>query len=161
VFFRLVVWGVIAAFLLAASGGLASAAGAPAVPAIVLSAEEAEALALLNADRLAAGLPALKVNPTLVVLARDYADDMIVRGFVGHYNPEGESPFDRMRRYGVDYAYAGENLAGHRSVVEAQRLLMNSEAHRANILSADFSEVGIGVRQGPNMVYLVQEFIGR
>lgn len=161
-FFRLVAWGLLAAALWAAAGGLAAAAGADGGPAVVLTAEEAEALALVNADRRAAGLPALKVNTALVALARDYADDMSTRGFVGHYNPEGESPFDRMGRYGVTYAFAGENLAAHRSVAEAQRLLMASESHRANILSADYREVGIGVRPGPHgLLYVVQEFVGR
>ncbi len=160
VLLRLVVCCLAAALLLAAAGGLAAAADAG--PASQLTAEEAEAVALLNADRRAAGLPALTVNPALVALARDYADDMAARGFVGHYSPEGESPFDRMRRYRVTYSFAGENLAAHRSVAEAQRLLMTSESHRANILSADYREVGIGVRPGPQgQVYVVQEFVGR
>lgn len=160
VFVRLVIFGLAAALFYAAAGSMAVTAGPE--PAIRLSVEEEEALALLNADRRAAGLSDLKFNATLVVVARDFADDMIARGFIGHYNPEGESPFDRMRRYGVTYRSAAENLAAHRSVAEAQRLLMDSEDHRKNILNADFNEVGIGVRPGPQgMVYLVQEFIQR
>ena len=141
--------------------GAAGAAG-PAPGAVLLTAAEETAVALVNADRTAAGLKPLKVNPALIALARAHADDMLARDYVSHVSPDGESPFDRMRRYGVDYTAAGENLAMHGSVAAAHELLMASEGHRKNILDPDFTEVGIGVRPGPRgTVYVVQEFIGR
>lgn len=124
-----------------------------------LTADEQKAVNLLNADRAAKGLPALKVNPKLVVLARDYAQDMIKRNFFSHYNPEGQSPFDRMSRYGIGYRYAGENLAINSSVAEAEKAFMNSPGHRANILNSNYTEVGIGVKYQGSSVYVVQEFI--
>jgi uncharacterized protein YkwD len=99
---------------------------------------------------------------TLVTLARDYAQDMITRGYFSHYNPEGESPFDRMRRYGVSFRYAAENIGTNSNVTAAHRAFMNSAGHRANILGANYTEIGVGVRYGPGgVVYVVQEFIGR
>ncbi|MCX7780880.1 MAG: CAP domain-containing protein [Negativicutes bacterium] len=124
-----------------------------------LTADEQKAVSLLNADRALNGLPALKVNPNLVLLARNYAQDMINRDYFSHYNPEGQSPFDRMRQYGIRYSYAGENLAINRSVEAAEIAFMNSPGHRANILNPNYTEVGIGVRYDGPSVYVVQEFI--
>ncbi|MDU4960845.1 MAG: CAP domain-containing protein [Sporomusaceae bacterium] len=124
-------------------------------------AAEQRAFELLNADRRANGLPPLRLNGSLVVLAEAYARDMIERDYFSHYNPEGQSPFDRMKAYGLDYRYAGENLAIHHSIEAAQQELMNSPGHRANILGANYSEVGIGVcYDSRGSLYVVQEFIG-
>jgi len=124
--------------------------------------DEQLAFSLLNADRAANGLPALKWNTSLTRLAENYAQDMINRGYFSHYNPEGQSPFDRMKAAGISYSTAGENLAINTSVRGAETAFMNSSGHRANILNPNYTEVGIGVRYSANgQVYVVQEFIGR
>lgn len=125
-----------------------------------LTADEAKAFQLLNADRAAHGLPALKLNMNLVRLAENYGQDMINRNYFSHYNPEGQSPFDRMNRAGISYSAAGENLAINTSVTAAEKAFMNSSGHRANILNSNYTEVGIGVRTNSSgSVYVVQEFI--
>lgn len=130
------------------------------VPAGNVAAAEARAVQLLNADRAKYGLPALKVNSKLTSLAGKYAQDMINRGYFAHNNPEGQTPFDRMKAAGISYTYAGENLAINSNVDAAQVAFMNSSGHRANVLSSNFTEVGIGVRYAPSgQVYVVQEFI--
>jgi uncharacterized protein YkwD len=124
--------------------------------------EEQQAINLLNKDRAAKGLPALKANSQLTSLARNYARDMINRGYFSHYNPEGQSPFDRMKKAGISYTSAGENLAINTSVAAAETAFMNSSGHRANILNSSYTEVGIGVvHSSSGQVYVVQEFIGR
>lgn len=134
----------------------------PPTNSVSTAAEEQQAVALLNADRAKYGLSALKVNSQLTDLARRYAQDMINRGYFSHYNPEGQSPFDRMRAAGISYRTAGENLAINRSVAGAEQAFMNSPGHRANILNSSYTEVGIGVRHAPDgSVYVVQEFIGK
>lgn len=141
---------------------LAGGAWAAATEPQGLSADEERAVALVNADRAARGLPPLRVNMTLVALARDYAQDMIARNFFSHESPEGETFSDRLIRYGVKFRCAGENIGMNGSVEAAERVFMNSDGHRANILTADYSEVGIGVRRGADgAVYIVQEFIGQ
>lgn len=126
------------------------------------AAEKQEAFTLLNKDRTANGLPALTLNSKLTSLADDYAADMIKRSYFSHYNPEGESPFDRMDKAGITYTSAGENLAINTSVAAAQTAFMNSSGHRANILNSSFTEVGIGVvHSSDGSVYVVQEFIGK
>lgn len=157
---RLLLLLCMAAAIAAAAGGiLTAAAGGGPEP---LSADEERAVALVNADRAAQGLPALRVNMTLVALARDYAQDMIDRHFSSHTSPDGETFEGRLSRYGVSYNIAGENLAMNSSVDAAERALMNSAGHRANILRPEFAEIGIGVRRDAGgAVYVVQEFVGR
>ncbi|WP_094605391.1 hypothetical protein SPSIL_001960 [Sporomusa silvacetica DSM 10669] len=125
-----------------------------------LTADEAKAFQLLNADRAANGLPGLKINMNLVRLAEKYGQDMINRNYFSHYNPEGQSPFDRMKQAGISYSAAGENLAINSNVTAAEKAFMNSSGHRANILNSNYTDVGIGVRTNTaGSVYVVQEFI--
>lgn len=134
----------------------------PATTTSGLTADEAKAFQLLNADRAANGLPALKLNMSLVRLAENYAQDMINRNYFSHYNPEGQSPFERMQQAGISYRAAGENLAINTSVTAAEKAFMNSSGHRANILNTNYNEVGVGVRTSSSgSVYVVQEFIKR
>lgn len=123
------------------------------------SASEEQMLTLVNEERTKRGLPPVTMAASLRELARAYAKDMFERGYFSHYSPEGESPFDRMEKAGISYTAAGENLAYAPNVQVAHRGLMNSEGHRANILSTDFGKVGIGVIDGG--IYgkmFVQEF---
>ena len=53
-----------------------------------------------------------------------------------------------MQKAGINYQYAGENLALAPSTSLAMQGLMNSPGHRANILSPNFHKVGIGVIDG-------------
>jgi uncharacterized protein YkwD len=131
-------------------------------PTSQIKSAEQRAFDMLNADRRANGLPRLKLNGSLVVLGENYGKDMIRRSFFSHYNPEGQSPFDRMRNHGINYRYAGENLAINRNIDAAEKAFMNSPGHRANILNPNYSEVGVGVSyDSRGSVYVVQEFIGR
>ena len=73
---------------------------------------------------------------------------MLKKGYFSHYTPEGLSPFDRMEKVGIVYLAAGENLALSPNADLAMQGLMNSEGHKANILSKDFGKVGIGAIDG-------------
>ena len=130
-------------------------------PAGSVSADEQKAFNLLNADRAANGLAPLKLDSRLTLLGRKYAQDMINRKFFSHYNPEGQSPFDRMKAAGITYRAAAENIAINTSVEGAQKAFMNSSGHRANILSSNYTSVGVGVAYAADgRVYVAQEFIG-
>lgn len=135
----------------------------PAPPAgnVSLTADEARMLALVNQERTSRGLKPLVADPELVKLARMKAADMVRLGYFDHNSPTYGSPFDMMRAYGVSYRYAGENLAGASTVDAAHTNLMNSPGHRANILSPNYTRVGIGVVQGsPYGKIWVQMFTG-
>lgn len=109
---------------------------------------EAEMLVLVNGERASEGLPSLTGSVPLRGVARAHCEDMFRRGYFSHYTPEGLSPFDRMDNAGIQYEYAGENLALAPTTKTAMQGLMNSPGHRANILSSDFGTVGIGVIDG-------------
>ncbi len=111
-------------------------------------ASENEMLALINKERKDRGLSELKMDDRLREVARAHSKDMFERGYFSHYTPEGLSPFDRIKKAGINYLYAGENLALAPDVNKAEQGLMDSEGHRENILNPNFAKVGIGVIDG-------------
>lgn len=120
---------------------------------------EEQLLALVNQERERAGLPALAPYPDLVPVARAHATEMFVLGYFAHESPVTGDPFDRIAAAGIAYHAAGENLAFAPDVLTAHRGLMNSPGHRANILSPDFGQVGIGiVRSRYHGLMIVQLF---
>ncbi len=109
---------------------------------------EQEMFRLVNTERTKQGLPPLAFDNSLREVARSHSDDMFKRGYFSHQTPEGLTPFDRMDDVGIQYEYAGENLALAPSTPLAMQGLMNSPGHRTNILSPNFNKIGIGVIDG-------------
>ena len=66
-------------------------------------------------------------------------------GIVGHASPLSGLPEDRVRKAGYSPETVGENLVRARSIESAQHQLMQSPAHRDNILSPEVGRVGVGV----------------
>jgi uncharacterized protein YkwD len=65
-----------------------------------------------------------------------------------------------MRDHGVNYKSAGENIAqGQRTPQEVVQAWMNSPGHRKNILSRDFTHIGVGYESQGN--HWTQMFIGK
>lgn len=106
---------------------------------------EALMVALVNEERSARGLPQLVIDPALADVARVHSADMWARDYFSHTNPDGLSPFDRIRDAGISYRRAAENIARARSVQRAHELLMNSDGHRTNILRPNYGRIGIGI----------------
>lgn len=109
---------------------------------------EQEMLVLLNQEREKNGFPKLTFSNDLAAVGREHCENMFERGYFSHFTPEGLSPFDRMDKAGISYSYAGENLALAPNVAIAMQGLIQSPGHRANILSPNFGQVGIGVIDG-------------
>ncbi|MBI2842293.1 MAG: CvpA family protein [Armatimonadetes bacterium] len=105
---------------------------------------ERKMLALVNGDRMKRNLPPLVIDDDLTAVARAHSRDMFARGYFSHVNPDELNPFDRMRRRGIGFEVAGENLAFAPTVPIAHEGLMNSPGHRENILASEFRRVGIG-----------------
>ena len=112
------------------------------------SASENIMLGLVNQERISRGIRALIFDPRLQEIARAHSEDMFERGYFSHYSPERLTVADRALKVGVDFLVIGENLAYAPSVELAEKGLMNSEGHRANILSTDYGRVGVGVMDG-------------
>ncbi len=127
-----------------------------------LTAAEQKMVNLVNQERSKAGLQQLRVDMSLVELARKKSQDMIDRNYFGHNSPTYGSPFDMMREAGIRYSTAGENLAGAATVEAAHANLMASSGHRANILNPRFNYLGVGiVSGGPYGNMFTQLFVGR
>ena len=127
------------------------------VPGVL--AYEQEVVRLVNAERASYGLPALSIRADLCQYARVKSQDMHNSGYFSHTSPNYGSPFDMMKSFGITYSHAGENIAMGYSTPEAVvSAWMNSEGHRANILSASYTELGVGyVADGG---YWTQWFVG-
>ncbi|MDP3470132.1 MAG: CvpA family protein [Daejeonella sp.] len=109
---------------------------------------ELRMLDMINKEREKLGLPVLYFDEELAAVARKHSKDMFRRGYFSHYNPEGNSPFDRIRREGIQFRIAGENLALAQNLSLAHYGLMESTTHRANIEHKAFGRVGIGILDG-------------
>ncbi len=116
--------------------------------AIVRPDYEAEMLKMINEERRKHGLNPLRADPEMLRVARAHSQDMFVKGYFAHDDPEGKDPFDRMTAANIRFAAAGENLALAQTVEIAHVNLMNSPGHRANILNPSFGRVGIGILDG-------------
>jgi uncharacterized protein YkwD len=115
----------------------------------------------VNQARLAEELEPLVLDPLLSAVADDFACQMIEDGFLAHTHPVDRlTPGERLTSAGYIYYAMGENLAaGQSSPEEVVTDWLTSEAHRANILSPEWREVGIAVRRGGEYGwYWVQEF---
>ncbi|MHB1160499.1 MAG: CvpA family protein [Chloroflexota bacterium] len=108
-------------------------------------AAEERMLQLVNAEREKAGLRPLQMDEELRKVARAHSREMFEMSYFAHNSPASGTPFDRMRKAGIPFGLAGENLAYAPNVQIAHEGLMNSPGHRANILRPEFRKVGIGV----------------
>ncbi len=109
---------------------------------------EEEMLKLVNIERIKHGLKPVIADPEMTQVARRHSNDMFVRGYFAHNNPDGKTPFDRMKDSQVSFMTAGENLALAQTLEIAHNGLMNSPGHRANILNPSFGRLGIGILDG-------------
>lgn len=121
--------------------------------------QERQVLELVNQERAAYGLAPLTLDATLCQYARVKSQDMHDSRYFDHNSPTYGSPFAMMRQFGITYASAGENIAmGYFTPEAVVSAWMNSSGHRANILSASYTRLGVGyVADGG---YWTQWFIG-
>ncbi|NPV93085.1 MAG: LysM peptidoglycan-binding domain-containing protein [Firmicutes bacterium] len=126
-----------------------------------ISAFEQQVIDLTNAERKKAGLSPLKANTALCKVARLKSEDMRNNNYFSHSSPTYGSPFNMMRKYGISYTMAGENIAaGYSSPQEVVKAWMKSPGHRQNILNPSYNQIGVGYAAGGSYrSYWTQEFI--
>ena len=118
---------------------------------------EQQVVDLVNQERAAYGLAPLTLNTELCNGARLKSQDMLDNGYFNHYSPTYGDPFDMMEALGFNSWYAAaENIArGQKTAEEVMNSWMNSPGHRANILSEEYTEIGVGYAGG----YWTQWFV--
>lgn len=125
-------------------------------------------LGLINADRAAEGADALSLNDLLDQAANAHTSDMLDQGYFEHNAPDGSTPGDRIESAGYHPQTWGENIAyvsddgnGQADAAEVEQLhqnLMNSPGHHANLVNADFHDVGLGIEVRDGKVMLTEDF---
>lgn len=123
--------------------------------ALVLGAPVAEAsddlrtqlLRLINAQRAAASVPPLALNQQLSATAQTFAQEMAQRGFFDFQTPEGEALTGRARRDGYPGQAVPAILRGYTNPESALDAWLKSPQNRANLLDAQFNQLGVGVAE--------------
>jgi uncharacterized protein YkwD len=158
----------VAALLTVSAGGAPleapPRAAAPPEPADDAGAEAAVVRAV-DALRRRHGLPSLAAAPELAEVARRHSRAMAAAGTVAHVLPGSGDLAERLRRAGVPWRRAYENVARAASALGAHETVEESPAHLANLLRPDATRVGVGIARarlpsGDPTVYLTEVLVG-
>lgn len=104
-----------------------------------------EVLELINEVRQNAGLQTIRMDTGLLDCAMKRAAECLVYTNENHTRPNGKKYRSILDENEIEYGKMGENIAGgYADASEAMEAWMSSEAHKANILSAEFTAAGVG-----------------
>jgi len=113
---------------------------------------------LVNQERVTVGLLPLAWNNALAVAAERHAERMAASGSISHqYAGEPDLP-ERFGAEGARFSAVAENVALNGTVNGLHSAWMHSPGHRANILDANMTEMGIGVVKVNGRMYAVEDF---
>lgn len=128
-------------------------------PAAELTAAETRLFELINSARLNEGVRPVEIDQKLVEIARLKARDMIENGYFGHISPTYGTPGQMLRKFGVNFRSAGENLAKAGDVYKAHLLfLASTQGHREIMLNPNYNKVGVAVVAQGSSVLVVELF---
>lgn len=121
---------------------------------------------MVNQERSKAGQATLGLNSQMTTFAREKSKEMIELNYFDHNSPKNGYIQDILSKNGIGYSAVGENIAmvqGEDLSADAMAkklmdMWMNSPGHRANILSPNFKEIGIGVARQGNLIKATQDF---
>lgn len=119
---------------------------------------ESTVLDLIHQERQNQGLPAYTLSVQLRSVARDHSQDMACNAFFSHTGSDGSSVGDRVSAADYTWSWVGENIfaTSAASSIAPQQAFdwwMNSSGHRANILSVNYTEIGIGYVYSADSTY--------
>jgi uncharacterized protein YkwD len=99
-------------------------------------------------------VPALTLDGQLNVAADKFALDMATYNYFSHTGRDGSQPWDRVTREGYNWRAVGENIAAGQTTTRATvDAWLKSEGHCKNIMSANFSNVGVGYAYTASSTY--------
>ncbi len=115
-------------------------------------------LKLINQERAKQGIKPVSNDVLLQKLAQAHSDDMAKNEFFSHINKKNLSPDERRKALKV-ITPVGENLANSPNLLFAHEGLMQSAAHRKNLLDPAWTKVGIGIAfDKKGMILVTEEF---
>jgi hypothetical protein len=147
---RLFVFSVLLATAALLAAVVVPAAWRSAGTEVEASAEAGSLLTMVNQARANNGLAPLSAASDLTAIAAERASIMAKNGTLAHTQDLGGRA--------CCWTWIGENVAFAGSVRSLHDVLMNSSAHRANILKADADDVGIAVVKGGGSLWAAQVF---
>jgi hypothetical protein len=113
---------------------------------------------LANQERVTIGLAPLKWDDALANAAERHAGRMAANGSLSHQYPgEADLP-QRFGAAGARFSAVAENVAFSGTADSIHGQWMHSAGHRANILDANMTELGVGVVKVNGRVYAVEDF---
>ena len=133
---------------------------------VTYSAYANEVLRLVNIERTNAGAAPLVLDEALCNAANMRAIEMDCTGVFGHKRHNGNSCFEVYNICNVEWQSAcGENIAaGQATPEEVMKSWLSSAGHKANILSPEYTKMGlgysVGLSNGQYRGYWAQEFAG-
>lgn len=120
---------------------------------------QGELLALVNVRRQQAGIAPLRLNSHLSQAAQRHVEDLSRQGAISHVGSDGSTLRVRIEATGYPWSAIGENVAmGQTSPEAVMTAWMGSPGHRQNILSPEFSDLGLGYVEVRGRKYWVQVF---
>ena len=114
---------------------------------------EAGFLSSLNSQRAAGGLGPLALNGSMTAAADGWALSMATGSFLAHAD-------DIISGTPSGWTKVGENVGRGQSVTSLTSAFMNSPGHRANIMDASYTHIGIAVytHPGDGRIYTTHRF---
>lgn len=124
----------------------------PKAPAEDPAAMAEALLAEINQERASAGVPPLTLDSALSSVAQLRAQECTIK--FGHTRPNGSAYSSAVTDAGLSYQHLGENLAsGQTSAQDVMQSWDSSDGHHDNVVSEDFTNVGIGLAPNTNGKY--------
>ena len=117
-----------------------------------------QVVALVNEERAKVGLSPVELDTEIASAALVRAHE--IKTSFSHTRPDGRSFSTVLTDNGIRFHGAGENIAwGQRSPQQVMNAWMNSDGHRANILNAKYTKLGVGhFKDAKGTNYWVQLF---
>lgn len=116
-----------------------------------VSSYEQKVVELVNVERQKAGLSSLTLDTAISNIARMKSKDMATNNYFAHQSPTYGSAGDMLTKNGIKWSAWGENIAsGQKTPQEVVTAWMNSPGHKANIMSTNFSKLGVGYALNSN-----------
>lgn len=112
----------------------------------------------VNRERAANQLAALHWDSALAEAAQQHAQLMAAQHRFAHQLPGEPSLSERAGLAGARFARVAENIAMGADAEEIHDGWMHSPGHRANILDAHFTALGVGVIEHEGSIYAVEDF---
>jgi uncharacterized protein YkwD len=136
---------------------------APARTSATLTAAEQSLSTAVNNARAANGLPALAIDSRLETAAREHTQSLLANNAFTHDFLKGGSayPFGTWIRWYYSGCSAGENLAWGQpslSPSAAVQMWLKSPGHRANLLSRNFTVMGVALQSVNGKVIATNDF---